>query len=110
MEIAELAATDLVHPDPFPRGAEVHDLLRDVVQTPQWLARVIESVRGARRQIWNGLGGFRALARTQVEMGGRVVSVRLVHGAPKLRAPSSAGTGRDRAAARTTVVGLRYAR
>src|SRR5882724_12597318 len=77
MEVAELAPTDLVHPDPLPGGAHEHHLLGDVPERAHALARPLEPLRGARRQILERRLGLGTLARAGVEIG-RPVAGRLV--------------------------------
>src|SRR6267378_4722150 len=77
MEVAELAPADLVHPDPFPGGAHEHDLLGDVPERAHALARPLEPLRGARRQILERRVRLGTLARAGVEIG-RPVAGRLV--------------------------------
>src|SRR2546421_1692581 len=68
MEIAELAATDLIHPYPFPGGAEIHDLLGDVPQVAQFFARLLETLCGAGREVARGLVRLGTLSWAQIEM------------------------------------------
>src|SRR5207244_2514669 len=46
MEVPELPPPDLVHPDPFPRGAHEHHLLRHMPEGPDALASTLEALRG----------------------------------------------------------------
>src|SRR3989442_3736112 len=110
VQVAELATSHLVHPNPFPRRAQVYDLLGDVPQTAQLFARLLEALGCRRRQIARRLIGLGTLARAQIEVAGPVVSVRLVHGAPKVQARSRGGSDPGRAAGRKTVAGPPYAR
>ena len=73
MEVAELAAADFVHPDPFPRGAEIHHLLGHVSQIAQLFACFFESLRRARRQVAHRLIGLGTLARAQVKITGPII-------------------------------------
>src|SRR5690349_19835657 len=108
VQITELAAADLVHPHPLPGRAEVDDLLGHVAETAQVFPGFLEALGRARRQIPNGLVGLRPLARAQVQVGGPIIIVWLVHRAPKVQAWSRGGTGPDRAAGRTTVAAPPY--
>src|SRR5438445_13413315 len=51
MEIAELAASHLVHPYPFPRRAKVYDLLSHMAPVAQLFARPLQRLRGTPRAI-----------------------------------------------------------
>src|SRR5882724_4723654 len=69
VEVAELAPTDLVHPDPFPGRTHEHHLLGDVAEGADAFARPLEPLRGARRQILERGLGLGTLARGGVEIG-----------------------------------------
>src|SRR5206468_9187240 len=105
---SDVCSSDL--PDPFPRRAEVDDLLGDMAQVAQLFPGFLEALAGALRQITNGLVGFRALARAEVEMSRPVISVWLDHGAPIVQVRSRAGIGPDRAAGHTIVAAPPYGR
>src|SRR6267378_403455 len=111
MEVAEFPAPYLVHPDPFPGRAEVHDLLAHMAQAAPLYAGGLESLGGAGGKVTRRLIGLGPQAGAQVQMGGPVVSRWLVHhGAPILRVWSRGEIGRDRGGAHTTVGALPYAR
>src|SRR2546422_9447737 len=67
-----LAAPDLVHPHPLPRGPHKHDLLGHVLQGAHALARRLEALRGSWGEIPERRIRLRPLARISVE-GGRPV-------------------------------------
>src|SRR5437870_4947650 len=71
---------DLVHPDPFPRGAHEHHLLRHMPEGPDALASTLEALRGARWQVLDGRIRRRALARGRVEIRGPVAGRLVVDG------------------------------
>src|SRR5712664_793021 len=77
MEVAELAPSDLVHPNPLPGGAHEHHLLGDVPERADPLARPLEALRSARRQILDRRVRLGTLAGAGVEIG-RPVAGRLV--------------------------------
>src|SRR4029077_9220658 len=110
MQVPQLAASHFVHPDPFPRRAQVDDLLGDVAQAAQLFARPFEPLGGAGRQIARRLIRLGTLARAQVKVAGPVVSVRLVYGAPKEQARSRGGIDPGKATGRPTAAGPPYAR
>src|SRR5438093_706193 len=83
VQIAEFAASDLVHPHPFPRRPEVDDLFGDMAQAAELFAGFLETLGRAGRQIPRRLIRFGAFARAHVEVASPVVRVRLAHGAPK---------------------------
>src|SRR5439155_11085308 len=80
MEVAELAPADLVHPHPLPRGAHEHDLLGDVLERAHPLARLLETLRRAWREISDGGVRLGAFAWAVVQVGGPVALRLMVDG------------------------------
>src|SRR2546428_8785702 len=86
VEVPQLPAPDFVHPDPLPRRAEVDDLLCHVPQAAQLFASRLESLGGTWGKVARRLIGLGPLPWAQIEVARPIVSVWLVHGAPKVQA------------------------